>query len=621
MTSRRHLVPSRTRRRTVDVKDQRLCELEMAQTVLREKICSLEGTQRKLEESRGKFAALYDHSPIGYIVLDGKGRVSEANAAAVSLLGYDPSKRRYLPLTFKIHPADVQQFFEHLARCQNENESRVETELRLVRADGQSTSIQLVTAPFNKRGQSLFLTALVDLTERHQSELATAQANEFAQTIVDTIHEPLAVLDADLRIVSANRALAALFQRPEAMIKGVFFESLLNMWWSGNPLRDVLEKLFHGGPPLQDFELQTDTRLREQRIFLLNARLIGRRNGLDHAPCILVALEDITARRRAEQELRRVNEELEQRVAERTKELKASNEQMESFCYSIAHDLRAPLRSIAGFSELLGAQFGEAIGPQGADYAQRIRESAERMDALIQDLLNYGRLNTASLALGPVDLENVFGQVLALLEKEIEEKQATVLKKDPLPVVHGHQVVLQVMLTNLVSNALKFVAADVRPNVVIRYEDKGQSVRIWIEDNGIGIAPEDHNRIFGVFQRLHTSQAYPGTGIGLAIVRRGVDRMLGRAGVESVLGQGSRFWIELRKDSALGERVASRDASAQTKESASSSPPQSQPRLPGLTPEEIRQRRKRSGSQDVNPHIIPFPQKKSLPRSARKQAS
>jgi signal transduction histidine kinase len=412
----------------------------------------------------------------------------------------------------------------------------------------------------------------------------------------------------------ANRAFAAFVNRPKAILKGNFFEALFDLCWNSNAVSAALEGVFLGGRELQNYEFQAEPHGRGRRILLMNARRLLPKG--DAAAGILVALEDITERRRAEETLRDTNLQLEQRVTERTEDLQRSYEQMESFCYSIAHDLRAPLRSICGFSELLGIQFGEAIGAAGKEHTERIRQSAEHMDQLIQDLLNYGRLNTASLALGDVNLEEVFAQVLALLEKEIGEKRATVQKEGALPHVRGHQVVLQVMLTNLISNALKFVAPGVPPKVLIRSEDKGERARLWIEDNGIGIAPENRERIFGVFQRLHTSQSYPGTGIGLAIVSKGVERMRGRAGVESEPGKGSRFWIELQKASAPNERVA---------ESVGKHAPGKQPPLPGMTPEEMRalsDQAERNGeprAQVANPHIIPFPKKKSETRAEQKK--
>src|SRR4030095_11671822 len=167
------------------------------------------------------------------------------------------------------------------------------------------------------------------------------------------------------------------------------------------------------------------------------------------------------------------------------------------------------------------------------------------MDALIQDLLTYSRMSHTELELQPVDLDQVIAQALHQLEAPLREANAEIeLSRHFLKVVAHHGTAVQITC-NLISNAIKFVTPGVRPRVVMRTEQVENFGRLWVEDNGIGIAPEFHARIFRVFERLHGVDKYPGTGVGLAIVRKGAERMGGRVGIESALGQGSRFWVEL----------------------------------------------------------------------------
>jgi signal transduction histidine kinase len=182
----------------------------------------------------------------------------------------------------------------------------------------------------------------------------------------------------------------------------------------------------------------------------------------------------------------------------------------------------------------------------GREYAERINNSAQFMDRLIVDLLAFSRISQQTIDLSPVSLETAVNSALSRHENEIQEKNAHVEVFTPLPTVLAHEPTLGQVLANLISNALKFVDPGVQPQIRIRAEEHAATVRIWIEDNGIGIPVEQQARIFQVFQRLHTT-AYPGTGIGLAIVHKGVERMKGRVGVESTARQGSRFWIELAK--------------------------------------------------------------------------
>jgi signal transduction histidine kinase len=169
------------------------------------------------------------------------------------------------------------------------------------------------------------------------------------------------------------------------------------------------------------------------------------------------------------------------------------------------------------------------------------------MDAMVRDLLEYSRLSREELGLEPLDPGELVREVLSSLEEDLAERGASVTVRDPFPAVLGHRGALTQALTNLIQNAAKFVLPGKRPEIIISAKPEAGAVVLSVEDRGIGIAPEHHDLIFGVFQRLHDERTYPGTGIGLAIVRKAAERMGGRAGVESELGKGSRFWIELKQ--------------------------------------------------------------------------
>ncbi|MEH1943363.1 MAG: CHASE3 domain-containing protein [Nostoc sp.] len=239
--------------------------------------------------------------------------------------------------------------------------------------------------------------------------------------------------------------------------------------------------------------------------------------------------------------------ELEQRVAERTAQLQETNQELEAFTYTISHDLRAPLRTMQGFAQALQEDYTDKLDSVGQEYIQYITEGAVQMDTLIAELLAYSRLSRAQIQMQKVDLTDVVEEALKQLSKELQEQLAQVTVAKPLPSVMAHRSTLVQIVTNLLSNAMKFVQPGIQPKVKIYAEEQQDSIQLSIVDNGIGIAPEHQERIFRVFERLHGVEIYPGTGIGLAIVRKGVERMGGRAGVESQLGTGSRFWIALPK--------------------------------------------------------------------------
>jgi len=244
---------------------------------------------------------------------------------------------------------------------------------------------------------------------------------------------------------------------------------------------------------------------------------------------------------------RDLNATLEERIRERTAQLTEANHELEAFSYTVAHDLRAPLRGVAGLSRILSEDHIAKSDVDGQDYARRILDAGKRMDTMVQDLLEYSRLARQELVLEDVDLGDLMRQILGEMAAELQERGAEVAVEGSLPVAHAHRATLAQAVTNIIQNAAKFVRPGELPRVRVSAAENGDRVVLSIQDNGIGIAPEHHERIFGVFQRLHVETKYPGTGIGLAIVRKAMERMGGRAGVQSDLGQGSRFWLELRR--------------------------------------------------------------------------
>jgi len=265
-------------------------------------------------------------------------------------------------------------------------------------------------------------------------------------------------------------------------------------------------------------------------------------------PCFEAVMLDITDRKATSGRI----EELNAALARQNRDLAAANQELDAFSYSISHDLRAPLRAMQGFSEALLEDYGERLDATGHDFARRIVAASRQMDALIQDLLAYSRLVRAEVSLDGVSLETVVDEACRPLEMEVMERGGEIIVERPLGCVLGHRAVLGQIVTNLLANAIKFTRPDTPPRVRVRSEGGGGRVRLWVEDNGIGIERQHRERIFRPFERLHGVQQYPGTGIGLAIVQKGATRLGGQAGVESEPGAGSRFWVEL----ALAEATA-----------------------------------------------------------------
>jgi signal transduction histidine kinase len=235
--------------------------------------------------------------------------------------------------------------------------------------------------------------------------------------------------------------------------------------------------------------------------------------------------------------------ELERRIDKRTTELKETIRSLEGVLYHVAHDLRAPLRAIEGFTSLLLRGYAEQFDESARDYADRVAVSAKRMDALIGDLLNFGKVCVVDLPKTFLNLSQIIDLVLQRQWKKIESSGAYVEVFRPLPKVWANEWAVSEALYQLISNALKFTRREVPPEILIWTETSNTTVRIWVQDNGIGIPREHLERVFRIFERLEESAG--STGIGLAIIRKAVERMDGRVGVESTPGEGSRFWLEL----------------------------------------------------------------------------
>jgi len=391
-------------------------------------------------------------------------------------------------------------------------------------------------------------------------------SEEFGRAVIQTVHQPLLVLDGELRVLRANRAFFEAFQVDAPGTIGRPLTELGDGQWNSPGLRAFLNELLDGDPGLKSTEVEDDFPVIGRRIMKMNAqRVRGDSAGWD---AFLIAIEDITERERLLQDLHR-----------RTRDLERSNRELESFAHAASHDLQEPLRKILAFGDRLKASLGAELDERSADYLERMFSASRRMQQLIEEVLLYSRVSRDAIVPAPVGMAPLVRGVLNDLEIQIEEAGATV-ELSGLPTVLGSRVPIRYLVQNLLSNSLKFRKPGEPARVLIswrpvaleeeagglpgpgtapwrRPEEAGvgpPAVQDWglfrVEDDGIGFDPQYADRIFGMFERLHGREAYEGTGIGLALCRRIVERHGGGIRAEGRPGSGAviEFTLPLATD-------------------------------------------------------------------------
>ena len=399
-----------------------------------------------------------------------------------------------------------------------------------------------------------------DITERKRAEIelegTRLQAERIAaqlRTILDNMEERLFVCDPEGKVLEANEAARKTFPPDKRMVVPSVFD-----------VGELVEVFELDGRPLPRFEWpisrvlrgehvhSAETRVRfpatgEERVLSSNGAPVWDRSG--NIVMGVLTSEDITERKQADEEIRKLNAELEQRVLERTAELTASNKELEAFSYSVSHDLRAPLRHIDGFSRMLLERYSAQLDAKGQHYLEEVRAGAQKMARLVDELLALSRVGRQELRLQIIGLNSLFEEARTELMKDTGDRHFE-WKIAVLPFVACDLTLMRQAVTNLLSNAVKYTRPREQAVIEVGQMEQGNETVVFVRDNGVGFEMKYVDKLFGVFQRLHRTEDFEGTGVGLATVQRIIGKHTGRIWAEAELDKGATFFFTVRPEQA-----------------------------------------------------------------------
>ena len=508
-------------------------------------------TERKQAEealrlSEDKFAKAFHSSPDAVLITRASdGRVAEVNEGFTRLTGYERDEAlRSSSFALNLW-VDAGARERYVSRLESDGSVRdMPGDFRV--KSGAILQCLFAGALIDVGGEPHILSVVRDITKQRRVEDALRQSEEQLASALEGSGVGLWDWHVQTGEAVFNERWAEIVGYTLAELSPVSVETWTSLCHPDDLQRsdELLEEHFSGR--LSIYECEARIRHKDGRwVWVLDRGKVSQWD-TDGRPLRMAGTHlDITERKQAEAEIRALNEELEQRVVERTAKLAASNRELETFSYSVSHDLKAPLRAISGFGALLARRYRDNLDEKGRHYVDTIVESSEHMGILIEELLDYSRLGRTMVRAEPVPLGPLVTRIRATLGERIAAAGATLEVVEPLAVPTGDPTLIERILANLVDNALTYRPPDVAPHVTLSATRRGPSVVLAVADNGIGIPAEYREKIFEVFTRLHSDEAYPGTGIGLAIIRKAARLMGSEISVDSTEGEGSTFSLEL----------------------------------------------------------------------------
>jgi len=500
------------------------------------------------EEIRSFLAAIVESSDDAIIGKDFESKVVSWNAGAEQMFGYTAAEMLGQPITRLQSPDRPEEEARILEEVKRGGIRHYET-VRICK-DGQPIELSLTVSPIrNARGDIIGISSIArDITGRKRAEREVRENRTRLSGIIGSAMDAIISVDAGQRITIFNEAAERMFRCPARAALGQPLDRFIPARFREAHQAHVAEFGHTGATSRAMGNLRPLSGLRaDGEEFPIEASIshveVGGRQ------TYTVILRDITERKRAEEQILQLNAELEQRVEERTAELSVANKELESFTYSVAHDLRAPLRHIDAFSKILEEDFAAKLPPEAQHYLKNIRASTGKMSLLVDDLLNLARIGRQELRRQPTPLSGLVDEVLEDLKEETVGRTLE-WHIQPLPAVECDPGLMKQVFANLLSNAVKYTRP--RPVAVIEvgYREKNGDSALFVRDNGVGFNMKYADKLFGVFQRFHRAEEFEGTGVGLATVDRIVRKHGGHIWAEAAVDQGATFYFTV---AGLGE--------------------------------------------------------------------
>jgi len=496
---------------------------------------------RRDEETRSFLAAIVASSDDAIVGKDLEGRVISWNAGAERMFGYAAAEMLGQPVTRLQSPDRPEEEAWILEQVRQGATRHYET-VRLRKA-GTPVDLSLAVSPIRNAGGDIIGVSSIahDITERKRTEREIQESRARFSGIIGSAMDAIISMDAAQRITIFNEAAEQMFRCPASEALGEPLDRFIPERFREAHRRHVDEFGRTGVTSRAMASLQPLAGLRaDGEEFPIEASISHIEVGGQQTYTVI--LRDITERKRAEDQIRQLNAELEQRVAERTAELTAANKELESFTYSVAHDLRAPLRHIDAFSKILHEEFLAVLPPEAQHYLKTIRGSTAKMSLLVDDLLNLARVGRQELRRHPTPLSRLVEEVLADLKPETTGRRLE-WHIAPLPAVECDPGLMKQVFANLLSNAVKYTRPRSVAVIEIGCRKTNGDTAVFVRDNGVGFNMKYASKLFGVFQRFHRADEFEGTGVGLATVDRIVRKHGGHIWAEAAVDQGATFYF------------------------------------------------------------------------------